>query len=70
MALPIRLTPATAPSSQVPRDPAPSPAEVEGRSSGRTLRPLQDVVREVRVPDRGPTLPWPELVPKLPARFG
>lgn len=71
MPLPIRLTgPATASSSQQQRPVPPTPASVEGESSGRRLRQLQDVVREVRQPDRGDVLRWPELTATLPVRLG
>jgi len=71
MPLPARLDgPSSAPSAQ-PQRPTPStPASVEGASSGRNLRPLQDVVREVRQPDRGPVLRWPALPTNLPVRLG
>lgn len=71
MTIPARLNgPSSAPPAQQPR-PAPStPASVAGESKGRTYRPMQDVVQEVRQPDRGEVLPWPELTKKLPVRFG
>lgn len=70
MPLPVRLNgPTAAPPAQLPRPAPPTPASVEGESSGRNLRMLQEVVQERRQPDRGPVLPWPELTRSLPVRF-
>jgi hypothetical protein len=75
MPLPIRLTFTPQTSSPTPgqpsRAPAPSPAEVEGLSSGRNLKPVQEVVRELRprYRDAGDPLPWAPIVEKLPVRM-
>lgn len=70
MPIPARLDgPASAPPALTPRPTPPTPTSIEAESSGRTLRPLQEVVQERRKPDRGPVLPWPELTRKLPVRL-
>lgn len=75
MALPIRLSPAPKTSSPTPgqpsRAPAPTPTEVEGLSSGRNLKPVQEVVRDLRprYRDAGDPLPWTPLTEKLPIRM-
>jgi hypothetical protein len=75
MPLPIRLSPTPKTSSPTPaqpaRPPAPTPAEIEGLSSGRNLRPVQEVVREQRPKyrDAPDALPWGPIVEKLPVRM-
>lgn len=75
MALPIRLTPTPQTSSPTPGQPsravAPTPTEIEGLSSGRVLKPVQEVVRELRprFRDAGDPLPWAPLTEKLPVRL-
>lgn len=75
MALPIRLAPTPKTSSSTPGQPsrvvAPTPTEIEGLSSGRVLKPVQEVVREHRPKyrDAGDPLPWAPLTEKLPVRL-
>lgn len=75
MPLPIRLAPAPQTSSPTPgqssRTVAPTPTEIEGLSSGRVLKPVQEVVRELRprYRDAGEPLPWAPLAEKLPVRL-
>jgi hypothetical protein len=42
---------------------------LEAASSGRNLRPLQDVLEERRVRDGGTPIPWGEVLAKLPAKL-
>lgn len=74
MPLPIRITPIP-PTSPSPglnvRSPGPTPTEIEALSSGRNLKPVQEVVRVVRnqFRDAGDPLPWAPLAEKLPVRL-
>lgn len=75
MTLPIRLTHTPQTSSPTPaqstRAVAPTPTEIEALSSGRNLKPVQEVVREQlpKYRDAGDPLPWGPLAEKLPVRL-